>query len=401
MPTVTDLGQRVKAKHPGKYDDLADDELGRRVRAKYPGKYDDFADSVGADPTMMTAENNPVAQFMARLKGRALGALPAAGGLAGGVLGAGTPARIPLAAAGGAVGEAGKELLGGEPLSAESIGKAGAEQGAYELAGGLAAKGASKLARPIMRGAMRLGKAIGGEVKVGTELFPDPVETALREGIQINPEGALKAKALRRAKGSEIGSLLQKETAAGREIKTSDVIKHAKELLKSRTLKPEKKAKVFNELMGLYRQHGARMDPELAQLIKRERGDAFKNWKAGKDPLTTPIAARVDQEISRGAGEALDVIPGMSELNAEYAARKGADIATDKAVRMRDPLTQVQAPSTYPVLRGLLANKSLNSKIAIKLADPEFQKLLRQSPRLAAAMLESAFYTDEPDATAR
>lgn len=44
MPTVAELGARVKAKYPGSYDDLADDDLGRRIKAKYPGSYDDFAE---------------------------------------------------------------------------------------------------------------------------------------------------------------------------------------------------------------------------------------------------------------------------------------------------------------------------------------------------------------------
>lgn len=44
-PTVLDLGQKVKAKHPGQYDDLDDAEVGRRVKAKFPGAYDDFADA--------------------------------------------------------------------------------------------------------------------------------------------------------------------------------------------------------------------------------------------------------------------------------------------------------------------------------------------------------------------
>lgn len=44
-PTVLDLGQKVKAKYPGQYDDLPDDEVGRRVKSKFPGAYDDFADA--------------------------------------------------------------------------------------------------------------------------------------------------------------------------------------------------------------------------------------------------------------------------------------------------------------------------------------------------------------------
>ena len=44
MPTVIDLGQKVKQKYPGSYDDLSDLELGQRTKTKYPGSYDDFTD---------------------------------------------------------------------------------------------------------------------------------------------------------------------------------------------------------------------------------------------------------------------------------------------------------------------------------------------------------------------
>jgi hypothetical protein len=46
MPeTIFDLGKKVKAKYPGQYDDLADDEVGRRIKTKHPGAYDDFTDA--------------------------------------------------------------------------------------------------------------------------------------------------------------------------------------------------------------------------------------------------------------------------------------------------------------------------------------------------------------------
>lgn len=45
MPqTVIDLGQKIKAKYPGQYDDLTDEQVGRQVKVKFPGAYDDFAD---------------------------------------------------------------------------------------------------------------------------------------------------------------------------------------------------------------------------------------------------------------------------------------------------------------------------------------------------------------------
>lgn len=44
MPTIIDLGQQVKQKYPGIYDDLSDLEIGQKVKVKYPGSYDDFTD---------------------------------------------------------------------------------------------------------------------------------------------------------------------------------------------------------------------------------------------------------------------------------------------------------------------------------------------------------------------
>lgn len=49
MPTLEDLGQKVKAKYPGQYDDISNTELGTRVKAKYPGSYDDFTAGPEAD----------------------------------------------------------------------------------------------------------------------------------------------------------------------------------------------------------------------------------------------------------------------------------------------------------------------------------------------------------------
>ncbi len=45
MPTIIDLGQKVKQKYPGVYDDLSDVEVGQKVKQKYPGSYDDFTDT--------------------------------------------------------------------------------------------------------------------------------------------------------------------------------------------------------------------------------------------------------------------------------------------------------------------------------------------------------------------
>src|SRR5262245_5484098 len=42
---IRELGKKVKAKYPGQYDDLSDEDLGRKVKARFPGAYDDFTDT--------------------------------------------------------------------------------------------------------------------------------------------------------------------------------------------------------------------------------------------------------------------------------------------------------------------------------------------------------------------
>lgn len=72
--TIIDLGKKVKAKYPGQYDDLPDDEVGRRVKAKFPGAYDDFADvtakrSLGASGSWEATEpDNPDTGIAAGVK---------------------------------------------------------------------------------------------------------------------------------------------------------------------------------------------------------------------------------------------------------------------------------------------------------------------------------------------
>jgi hypothetical protein len=42
MPTVKDLGRKIKKKYPGRYDDMPSEEVGMLVKQKYPGQYDDY-----------------------------------------------------------------------------------------------------------------------------------------------------------------------------------------------------------------------------------------------------------------------------------------------------------------------------------------------------------------------
>ena len=44
MPSILALGQRIKVKFKGIYDDLSDFELGTKIKTKYP-EYSDFKDT--------------------------------------------------------------------------------------------------------------------------------------------------------------------------------------------------------------------------------------------------------------------------------------------------------------------------------------------------------------------
>ena len=413
MPDVSELGRRVKAKNPGAYDDLQDDELGRKVKAKYPGSYDDFADSVGTDPPMMTAENNPVAQFLSSLRGRVTGALPTVGGTIGGLAGMGTPARIPLAAAGGAAGEAAREALTGEPLSIENIGREGAWQSGAEAAGGLIARGAGALARPVMRSALaRLPKG-----------FPNPVETMLRERIPVSSGGLAKANALRSKSSAELQGVLTKAEAGGKTFAKSDVVSGVTRLLGKRSLRSTVKPGIEAELAEFLAQHPDEITPTLLKEIKSE----FQGGSAGafsavmKKGSDTGSAAsqRFAMALRGGAQRELEKIPGVAGIEARTQGLIGTGRAIESAINSPPRLV----PHTLSGLAGgavgygvshnpigaaagIAASEALTSRNAISryaliLNSRTFQALMRQSPRLAAEFIHQATYSAEPDATAQ
>ncbi len=45
MPTILELGQAVKKKYPGEYDNIPDGELGARIKLKYPEGYSEYTDA--------------------------------------------------------------------------------------------------------------------------------------------------------------------------------------------------------------------------------------------------------------------------------------------------------------------------------------------------------------------
>jgi hypothetical protein len=135
MPTVEELGSRVKQKYPGTYDDMSDLEVGQRVKQKYPGSYDDFVDSRPQAAVVQERRQQLMGEAFRFMQkpleryggGEGEGALPAIGELAGNALGAATgplaPVAIPaLGAAGAGAGRALELAVQGKPVTAKEVG---------------------------------------------------------------------------------------------------------------------------------------------------------------------------------------------------------------------------------------------------------------------------------------
>ena len=75
MATILELGQKVKAKYPGSYDDLSDEDVGRKVKTKFAPAYDDFTDIFAA-----AAPATPVAPSLGQQIGGGLAAFGRGGG---------------------------------------------------------------------------------------------------------------------------------------------------------------------------------------------------------------------------------------------------------------------------------------------------------------------------------
>jgi len=56
MPSIADLGKKVKAKYPGVYDSMSDQDVGAKVKTKYPDAYGDFADSAAVQTVASHAQ---------------------------------------------------------------------------------------------------------------------------------------------------------------------------------------------------------------------------------------------------------------------------------------------------------------------------------------------------------
>lgn len=239
MPTLNDLGKQIKAKYPGKYDDLSDLELGRRALARYPSQYADFS---GADTSRVTVAAHTRAFPSRKPQEPAAGSagastpagggasfagpeprhepalvsmLPTAGGIVGGLAGGGAGAAaggFPALAAGpagaalgGAGGEAVRELID------RALGIQNVPQTPQEAAGRLLGAGTGQglvqaTGEAVGPALARTGTALMG---AALKVAPEAAQTAVREGITATAAGARKLMARLGDYGGRVAAMIR------------------------------------------------------------------------------------------------------------------------------------------------------------------------------------------------
>ncbi len=392
----------------GKVVDFPDDTPPEAIKAAmakhYGGPAQPTAPVAAPAPQKRTAQNNPTVTALGHLDTGPLNALPSVGGFLGGAVGAGVgaiPGAIGGAALGGAAGEAAKEALLGRKLSPGRIASQGALEGGYQAVGGAIAKGAGKLARPLMRSALGVGGAVKGMVKMGSKQVADPVEEALARQVPVSAKGFAKAESIRRAEGATLEALIDKAKQSGSTVRMADVSKYARQFLRAKDGIPveDKERVIRTKLIPYLSGKGKRVDPALLQDIKRYFADeaeaAYKAADVG-NALEGQAYTKYAEGMAKGAREGLENLdPAIGPANARYNKISVLEDALRQKLQQKAPGWEVTRPGTFPMARAL-GSDALMSKAALKLAHPAWQKLYQQSPRLFFALLGQG---DEPDAT--
>lgn len=364
-----------------------------------------------APTTTMTATETPVTGRLRSMSGQLPNILGGIGSLVPGPWGYG------LAAAGGGVGEAGREMIQGQPLDPRAIAGAGAAQGGLSLAGGLAAKPVMSLAKATMRGALR---ASGAERLMGR--FPDVVETMLKERVPggqptrrtFGLPGGRTGEEVATAKLGEATALrdamLDRAEQAGKVVNRAGALKYVERLIaktaKSRIKNPEKMA-VLNQEMEMFLRDNPQLQwtpNEAKALLKsaqEEAAAAFETRATETGALrgSSNLVKKFYEELSRGTRKELHrAVPKMGGKTFTQAeTRVQSLIGAKQGARRIERLTRKGAPAQVPLLpawaQGLIpaAVRSPNafSRMALFMSDPTLLQIVRQQPRLAAALLFS------------
>jgi hypothetical protein len=377
----------------------------------------------------------------------AVDALPAAGGLLGGVVGGiggtafglgigGAPGAIGGATLGGGAGEAFKQLINrarGADAPATSldaateIGKRGGIEGASEAAGLGVMKAGKMAAHGLMDFAIRPAPTVAEE-------FGDIAGTAIKERLPVGsifPGGrtgtSLAREAMRESAGTTRG-LLKEAGDAGLRVSPADIARGPVSNMVGEIAKQPLHESELNQVSRMFAEfldsHPSDLRPaavkDLKQAAQRIAKPIFKALNAGNvPPAGEALKAQFNKAIADGSKEALESLPDIGKAVASSEGRTQSLIGATKAIRRaevrRMPLVaELAAPlvgasvgggvggpkgageglAASLLTRALLSPRT-TSRAALGLTNPLIQQALRQMPRAAVySLLQQITGTD-------
>lgn len=308
--------------------------LAAQARQSAPVDYAALAEQARAQPA-------PAAQPEAPMRGM----LPTAGGLVGSLVGAPFGQPVAGAAAGGALGKGAEMLLDSTPQSfsegAQEMGKAGAEQGAYELAGGLVGKGLAK-------GAGRLYQSVAKPAKALRAEFPTVIQDALRSGVALGQRGADKAERLLSQAGAATRDMLSTAEAAGvKPITMRPVLKSLSSVEEKVSKQPLRDVDLstLRNIRGQVLAENPAPIPitaaqDMKQAAQRIASEGYRKIDRGGDINSVPLDANM--AIASGLRQAIERrAPEVGPLNQQtqklIGVRKMVDAANDRVANHAPP----------------------------------------------------------------
>lgn len=425
--TVRDLGQKIKAKYPGQYDDLSDEDLGAKVKGKFPGSYDDFIDI-----QQPVKEKSTLGKF-AELTGfskDSYAPIPNPLSIVGGVV-------KPLATIGASIGRQAQSApatlrgdfdeanrIAAKPVNLPILGKINTVQGNSNLQNvGLAAEVASYLI-PGARGTLpaildsapvkaSIGGAIQNSVSSLGNYLQNEESPTLGGGFRAAGKGALTG-ALTAGVAAAAGKLLpanriisaqQKVVKAGQDLDnlagqviqgTADDITKAKKALSSIEVGD---IKTYKDLTGALEDQitavagkldeglqtrGTNLPLEDFAVTKKVGNktikhnyvdDALKQLDELYEKTNDPVAKATIEEVSEKARSQGLTIKEVNDLARVY----GEEFNSKAFSKISgDPLTSVNAQSFENTRKGIKeAARGLFDNPVYKAADEELSNLIR------------------------
>src|SRR3990167_7263987 len=409
IQTVENLGQLVKRKYPGQYDDLPDREVGVRVKAKFPGDYDDFVETSTGNLARISEPGEPKT-------------LLEHGGEAGleflkGVNPAPTIALLPEALPWNQPESVPKAVRAIAGSMAEQYKKAAAAPGVIERTGrGIFAGipffggGLTDIAETAGRGDYgaavgKIGALIfGGKLFAGVEvrIFPKstlspPAQAAVKfgekRGVPVDLPTATGDPFLRSSK-----ALLSKQPLAAPVIQGADVAAQEALAKTGETLKSEISAIPATKLTA-----GAAVRETLEQTVKvmkKNADDAYGNLRgiAARKASLVQVGTRTEMPVPTDPSHlpyrtvpVRETFAGPVSMEAAKKAFQPLRETLEKTI----PLAQLEASPGYRALREItdaddivdIATADQNLSKIKTIAHSEIPEIRTRSQGIAASMI--------------